>query len=515
GNNRALRVERSEHDRRAEATEENLVLRPGVTIRVSVMAPSGGGARDPGVLLMGTMHHFEKPSLISAQEYRGYDTYDGQNRASGPDWYAIEFPEPFQFNCIEMTTGPAYRDGGWWLSLNVEVRDEIDEAWRQVEHLTITPPYDFEDSRAERRYGETFALTFEPVTVRAARIVGTPGGLAQFTSLLRLAVYHRDLSQWNPARLPEPPVPYVFQLIAPGTIWDLSEKLTKLTDLVIEMPWLEYYLDGTRYKKYWQRLSKNYQGEPELWFFIGNVLGWDTWQRTTAAPEPGPAQSRTEPYVRLFFHDTFGTAIAPIVVESRVISEMSTYQVIVRDHLDEVWHRHYAADHDLPWSEYQAAIERSPHMTLEQLEGAAELLGMIANTIANLAHRNRSLERELEGTRGSAGQRTLYRREIVRKAIDFMQSNLEEPVGVAETARAVRLSLPYFCTLFAEQTGHNPGDYLIELRLERAKEYLAQTRMSVMDVCVALGYSPSYFSRLFKLRVGCTPGQYARKMRRP
>jgi AraC-like DNA-binding protein len=38
--------------------------------------------------------------------------------------------------------------------------------------------------------------------------------------------------------------------------------------------------------------------------------------------------------------------------------------------------------------------------------------------------------------------------------------------------------------------------------------------MSVMDVCVALGYNPSYFNRLYKQKTGLTPGQYIRRFRK-
>jgi transcriptional regulator GlxA family with amidase domain len=148
-------------------------------------------------------------------------------------------------------------------------------------------------------------------------------------------------------------------------------------------------------------------------------------------------------------------------------------------------------------------------MSVEQLEGAATLMGMIANTIANLAHRNLMLERELIGARSPHEQRAM-----IRKAIDFMQQNLEAPVTVADAAQAVALSPTYFGILFAEHVGRSPIDYLISLRINRAKEYLTHTDMSVMDVCVALGYNPSYFNRLFKEQTGSTPGQYARKFKK-
>ena len=99
-----------------------------------------------------------------------------------------------------------------------------------------------------------------------------------------------------------------------------------------------------------------------------------------------------EPYVRISFHNTIGQAVAPIIVDQQVLAEISSHQVIIKDQFDEEWHRHYAHEHHIPWRDYAAGIKRSPHMSLEQLEGAATLMGMIANTIANLAHRNLKLE---------------------------------------------------------------------------------------------------------------------------
>jgi len=493
--------------------EENLALRPNVEITVSVPNSIGCCARDPRVLLNETAHRLNGRPLAEFAQSRTHDTYDGQNQAAGPDWYAIEFPQPVTFNCIEVTMGFPYRDGGWWTSLHAETRAEDGETWQRVENLEIAPPYTLDDTRYGRRPYETYALTFSAVTAPAVRVIGRPGGLAQFTSLGRLAVYHRDLSRWNPACLPDPPLPYIFHLIFPRTIFDMSESLVRLTGLRIRFPFMEYYLDQDRQKRLWQRIRKNYEGEPELWFLVGETMGWDIWERAGSAVSGTRSGDISRPYIRLSFHDTVATAVAPIRVEDQTLGEMTTHPVILEGEIDWAWHQYFAEEHGIPWSEYLAAIERSPRMTREQLEGAAELLEMIANVIASLAHRNLYLERELNAARETANQRSPRRKETVRQAIDVMEKNLENSITVAGVARAVALSPSHFCTLFTAQTGRNPSDFLIDLRIERAKEYLAHTSMSVMDVCVALGYSPGYFSRLFKHRVGCTPGEYARRTR--
>lgn len=491
--------------------ESNLVLGQDVHSDVSVRHPTGGGARDPGVLLNETAHQLHGRPLADFDQNRTYNTYDGQNPASGLDWYAIELPERAVLNCIEMTMGLPYRDGGWWTSVWVEVW--IDGGWQRVENLIVTPPYHFDDEGQERRPYETYVLTFDDIAVPAVRVIGRAGGIAQFTSLARLALYHRDLTRWNPTDVPPTPVPDVFQFIQPETVWDLSENLTKLTGLTLFVPLLEYYLDAQRYKQLWRRYAGNYFGEPELWFLLGESVGWDVWNQGLDETAHEDLVTLNEPHVRRRFHNTLAQAVAPIVVDGQVLCELRSRSVILSDAFDWEWHQRYAQELDLTWPEYLAAVKRTPHLTLEQLQAAAALTGLIANTIANLMHRNVHLERELAGVRGLITQRAQQRKELVRQSIDFMEENLEAPVGVAEVARAVGLSPSRFSILFTEQIGRNPRDFLIDLRLERARDYLTNTHMSVTEVCDVLGYDPSYFTRLFKRRHGCTPGNYLRRMR--
>jgi len=484
---------------------ENLALRAGVRVTASISQPKGGGAHDPHVLLNDTAHRLHRSPLTAFDRKRTYDTFDGWNEASRPDCYRLEFPEPLSFTCIEMTMGFPFRDGGWWTSLRVETRAGVDDVWAPVHDLTITPSYPFEDKRGERRPFETYILSFTSVRAWAVRLTGLPGGLAQFTSLARLAVYDRDFSRWNPLMLREPPAPNIFRLIPPRTVWALSEDLARLTGLTIELPMMEYYLDEQRHAQFWQRTARNYHGEPELWFLYGQTIGWAAWNEVNTTSTLSVTEGGALPSVRTLFHDTLASAHAPVVVDDRVIAVMSTSHVILDDAFDWDWHRDWARQHNIPWRAYQAAIKRTLHMSRDQMEGAAALLGTISNTIANLAH-------HLDRTQDSADGRA-RRREIVRRAIDLMEQHLEAPISVADVARAVNLNAPYFCTVFTEHTGLTPSDYLINLRLTRAKDYLEHTTMSVADICATLGYDPSYFSRLFKRHTGHAPGQYARLMR--
>lgn len=494
--------------------QENLAAKDGVKIQVSVPNPTGRGARDPHVLLNETAYQLNEQPLAYFLQNRlsTYDTYMGMQKEAGVDWYAIEFQEPTTFNCVDITMECAHRDGGWWTSLSVEIRLDGDEQWQPVEHCAITPDYCFDNVAYGRRPYETFSITFDEQTARAVRVIGQPGGLARFTSLARLGVYYRDLAEWDASQLPSPPTPYIFRLIQPSVIWDLSESLVKLTGLAVSVPTMDHYLDKDRYERWWKRISRNYMGEPELWYLVGVSVGWDEYFRMGMEYEDY-AHSPKEPYVRIAFHNTLACAVAPIIIDGQVLGEMTSHTVILSGTFDEAWHRRYAHEHDIPWPVYEAAVERSPKMTYEQIEGAAALMGMIVSTITNLAHLNLNLKQELDGTRSARTLRAKERQEMVRAAIAFMNENLEAEISIEDIARTVALSPTYFGILFTEEMGRSPVKYLNALRIERAKQYLTHTDMSVLDVSVALGYNPNYFARFFRQHTGFTPSAYAEKMR--
>jgi AraC-like DNA-binding protein len=487
--------------------EVNLALRPGVQLCASVMNPRGNGARDVGVLLNERIAQLRGKSLGDFERYHTYDTYDGANRANGLDWYAFTFPEPTVLNCVEMTMGFPNHNGGWWRSLAVEVQKAAGMTWEPVGNLQVTPAYDFTDSHAGRLPYESYGLSFDATAAHALRLIGVPGGTAEFTSLARLAAYCRDLTRWNPIRLPEPPVPYAFQLFEPHIIYDLSHSFEKLTGLTLDFPLFEFYLDHVRFVHYYANREPTLDGGPALWGLIGDAIGWvawDHWQDARAVGDVAPHQ----PYVRVSFHNVRGQAVAPLVVNGEVLGELSTHFALLEDTFDIAWHRRYADAHGILWQEYEAALLRMSRLTIRQLEGAAGMLGVFANQIAQLAHRNRLLQQELDDVREQRRGSAYSPKQLVQQAVDFMQLNLEESIGPADVAQSLAVSQTYLGVIFRRHIGRSPNDYLIDLRLERAKEYLEHTDMSVMDVCVALGYTPSYFSRLFKQRTGQPPSHF-------
>jgi AraC-like DNA-binding protein len=407
---------------------------------------------------------------------------------------------------VEMTMGFADFNGGWWATLTVEAIDGQGQ-WRPVENLEITPPYCFENYRGERRPYQTYYMTFTMVYTRALRLIGRPGGQDEFTSLARIGVRLRTISRARPEReVTPPPIPDLFRVISPSTVWDLSAGLSKVIGLTINLPLMDYYLDADRHLQSWHTLRRTYQGEPELWFLIGDSIGWDTWEAVISASVAADSPYPINPHVRLILDGGLAQAVAPVSVAGRLLCELTTRVVIVRDHFNQSWHRRFAKRSGIPWSAYRAAVRRSPQLTMEQLSGVADLMGLIANSVANLAYRLDLAEQDLGPDRRAFRQKL-----TIRQAIDFMQDHLEEQIGVADVAHAVSLSPHYFTDMFTDNIGLTPNEFMTNLRIERAKEYLTQHHKSPSDVCLALGYSSSYFWRLFKRKTGTTPARFARQ----
>lgn len=98
---------------------------------------------------------------------------------------------------------------------------------------------------------------------------------------------------------------------------------------------------------------------------------------------------------------------------------------------------------------------------------------------------------------------------VVRRVREMIAARYMEQLSVAGLAEEVYLTPTYLCVLFKQATGKTINEYITQERLNRAKEFLAQTNIHLYDVCYKVGYlSPSYFSRLFKKYTGLTPGEY-------
>lgn len=98
---------------------------------------------------------------------------------------------------------------------------------------------------------------------------------------------------------------------------------------------------------------------------------------------------------------------------------------------------------------------------------------------------------------------------IVLQAIEYIERNFKEDIKLKDISCAVGLTSVYLHKLFYKTTGQTPHQLLLEKRLTMAKELLANSDMSLVNVAAESGFSSqSYFNAVFKKHYGVTPLAY-------
>ncbi|WOO39294.1 AraC family transcriptional regulator [Rubellicoccus peritrichatus] len=101
----------------------------------------------------------------------------------------------------------------------------------------------------------------------------------------------------------------------------------------------------------------------------------------------------------------------------------------------------------------------------------------------------------------------------IQRAIHWFRKNIEENITIEEAAEHAGLKPSQFRNLFRKETGFSPIEYLTRIRIEKAKQLLIDTELSVTDVAFQLGFNTSqYFATSFRRVTGQTPRAF-RKVR--
>lgn len=95
---------------------------------------------------------------------------------------------------------------------------------------------------------------------------------------------------------------------------------------------------------------------------------------------------------------------------------------------------------------------------------------------------------------------------VLLRANELMESNMEEPLSIPEVAELLGLSQRKLERMFNKHFGCSTVAYYRVLRLQYARTLLTQTEMSVIDICIACGFtSSSYFSKSYHEQFGVRP----------
>ncbi|MGL1903689.1 MAG: AraC family transcriptional regulator [Fibrobacterales bacterium] len=100
----------------------------------------------------------------------------------------------------------------------------------------------------------------------------------------------------------------------------------------------------------------------------------------------------------------------------------------------------------------------------------------------------------------------------INRLINHLNEHFADKISVNEMARFINLSPSHFSRTFKDETGETPADFLINLRVQKAKKYLLHHDCTITDVAYNCGFSSSaYFTTCFTERAGATPSQFRKK----
>ncbi len=92
---------------------------------------------------------------------------------------------------------------------------------------------------------------------------------------------------------------------------------------------------------------------------------------------------------------------------------------------------------------------------------------------------------------------------------EYIEENYTKDIYIEDIAKKAGFSPYYFSRMFKQEFSMNFVDYITKLRLEQACVLLSEGKCSVKEVCFKVGYSePNYFTRVFKKTYGVVPTKY-------
>ena len=110
--------------------------------------------------------------------------------------------------------------------------------------------------------------------------------------------------------------------------------------------------------------------------------------------------------------------------------------------------------------------------------------------------------RSMHGKGGLAPQ-------VLRRVVEFIHANIDKQIGLKDLADCAGLSVSHFSFRFRASTNQSPHQYMLRLRVERSKELLTDSRLSVLDVGLEVGFrNQQHFATVFRNSVGVPPSVY-------
>jgi two-component system response regulator YesN len=100
-------------------------------------------------------------------------------------------------------------------------------------------------------------------------------------------------------------------------------------------------------------------------------------------------------------------------------------------------------------------------------------------------------------------------KKVIEEIKDYIEKHLHEEISLDRIAAKFFLNSSYISQLFKKETGENYVNFLMRLKIEKAKKLLKDPNLKIQDISEMVCYNDAkYFGQLFKKYVGMLPSEY-------
>lgn len=104
-------------------------------------------------------------------------------------------------------------------------------------------------------------------------------------------------------------------------------------------------------------------------------------------------------------------------------------------------------------------------------------------------------------------------RSQLNRVCEYIEEHLADGIGLSDLAEAAELSVYHFARQFRQSTGMAPHQYVLQRKIERAKETLRDPRKSILEASARVGFDDqSHFTKTFRRLVGITPTEFRSRL---
>lgn len=97
----------------------------------------------------------------------------------------------------------------------------------------------------------------------------------------------------------------------------------------------------------------------------------------------------------------------------------------------------------------------------------------------------------------------------VSRALEYIKNNYTSDISIEELCSELNINKCYFCSIFKKEVGTTFINYLNEYKIEKSKELLKNSNLSLLDVAISVGFNnQSYYSKVFKKITNKTPIEF-------